>query len=485
MKILRLIFILTIVITLGAGLWWLAVQQGEISYTGGAVELTTTPAIAAGFLLLATLVLSLLWGVIGWFWALPDQLKKANLENNRKKAIESCGLSLAAFEGGDFSESRRQSQKVLALLPDSPAAKLLHARSSLAAEDIVSAEKLMGELTQTSGFEIAARKGLAEIAKARGNFAAAISHADAALQISKKAIWPIELIFHERINNADWEGAIIALDEAEKRGLIGKKTAARRRAVVLTAAAHRAEKNKNLTAALDYINRATKLASGFAPAAVMAARLNTMAGKDWPAASAIEQAWESEPHPALALAYKDLKAGKGKAEIAKWSEGLIKLNPNHRESKILKAEIAIYSKGIDAIPLIEELLGERATSRLLALRAQIALNTGDKAGYEDFMQKAAVAPREPDWSDLDPDGSAFAYEDEDWARMVTSYGDNGVLLHPRLEKLQPSRTVKQSEANAPALISPSKAKGEPIAQPDDPGYSKTNEDISPLKLLGR
>ncbi len=485
MKILRLIFILAIVIALGAGLWWLAIQPGEISYTGGKIELSTSPAVAAGVLLLATLVLSLLWGIIGWFWALPNQLKKASLENNRKKAIESCGLSLAAFEGGDFSESRRQSQKALALLPDSPAAKLLHARTSLAADDIATAEKLMGELTQTSGFEIAARKGLAEIAKTRGNFAAAISHADAALQISKKAIWPVELIFQERINNADWEGAILALDEAEKRGLIGKKTAARRRAVVLTAAAHRAERNRNLTAALDYINRATKLASGFAPAAVMAARLNSMAGKDWPAASAIEQAWESEPHPALALAYKDLKAGKDKAEIAKWSEGLVKLNPNHRESKILRAEIAINKKSAEAVQLIEELLAQRATSRLLALRAQIALNAGDKAGYEDFMQKAAVAPREPDWSDLDPDGSAFAYEDEDWARMVTSYGDNGVLLHPRLEKLQPSRTIKPTSSDTPAILSPSQAKGEPLTQPDDPGYVKSDGEINPMKLLGR
>lgn len=485
MRFLRFAFIILLVLALAGGLWWLAIQDGEISYTGGAVELTTSPAIAAGALLLATLVLSLLWGVIGWLWALPNQLKKANLENNRKKAIESCGLSLAAFEGGDFSESRRQSQKVLALLPDSPAAKLLHARTSIAADDVATAEKLMGELTQTSGFEIAARKGLAEIAKSRGNFAAAISHADAALQISKKAIWPAELIFNERIQNADWDGAINALDEAEKRGLIGKKTAARRRAVVLTAAAHRAEKNKNLSAALDYINRAIKLASGFAPAAVMAARLNSMAGKDWPAASAIEQAWEREPHPALALAYKDLKTGKSKSEIAKWAEGLVKINPNHRESKILKAEIAINNKSADAIALIDELLAQKPTSRLLALRAQIALNSDDKANYEDFMQKAAVAPREPDWSDLDPDGSAFAYEDEDWARMVTSYGDNGVLLHPRLEKLQPSRTIKHGSDDAPALISPSQSKGEPISQPDDPGLGSDAKKLGPMELLGR
>lgn len=466
MKLLRLLFFVVLIIALFAGFWWLAMQPGEISYKGGPVELTTSPAVAAGALLIITLTLTMIWAILGWFWALPNRLKMTNLENNRKKAIEGFGLAVAAYESGDYSESRRHSQKAFSLLPDSAAAKLLHARTSLAADDVATAEKLMGELTQVSGFEVAARKGLADIAHSRGNFAAAISHADAAMQLSKKATWPTELIFKERVNNADWEGAINALDEAEKRGLIGKKTAMRRRAVVLTASAHRAEKIGNLASALELSGRAIKLASGFAPAAVMAARLNAKAGKDWPAASAIEQAWEKNPHPALALAYKDLKSGQEKSVIAKWADGLARLNPDHRESKILKIEEALANNNPDAIKLIEDLMATRATSRLLALRAQAALNGGDKIGFDSFMQKAAVAPREPDWSDLDPSGAAFAYEDEDWARMVFSYGETGELIHPRLERLQPSRTIKL--APEVAVTTPT-GTGIKILQPDDPG----------------
>ena len=50
------------------------------------------------------------------------------------------------------------------------------------------------------------------------------------------------------------------------------------------------------------------------------------------------------------------------------------------------------------------------------------------------MAQAAAAPREADWSDFDPEGPAFLYDDADWARLVYFYGDAGQLIHPRMER---------------------------------------------------
>lgn len=478
MKILRLILLIILILALVGGFGYLAMMDGEISFKTSAQTISMKPAAAAGVLLFSSLVLAIIWGLLGWMWSLPNKMKQAQLEAGRRKALEAFGLSLASFESGDVSEARRQSQRALAAMPAMAGAKLLAGRAAFAADDFAAAEKLFGELTETANFEIAARKGLADIARLKGNFAAVISHADAALQLSKKSTWPTEVIFKERINSADWDGALVALDEAEKRGFIGKKTAARRRAVVLTAAAHRYEKNNNLTKALDYSTRAVKLSPSFAPAAVMAARLNAKAGKDWAAAGVIETAWGNDPHPALALAYKDLKTGQDKASIAKWTEGLVRLNPDNRESKILKIEEALANNNaIGAIALLEPLLQTRATSRLMTLRAQACLVQADKSQYDEWMHKAAVAPREPDWSDLDPEGSAFAYEDEDWARMVESYGDNAKLTHPRLERAQSSRAIiadSDAKIDAPLINPPAPSKeAKPnlsdMPIPDNPG----------------
>lgn len=462
MKYVRLVLIIALILVVIAGFGWLVLQAGSITYSDGVRTITTSPLIAAFSLLLVTAALMIIWGFVAWLIALPAKIKRANIENNRKKVIELFGGAFAAFESGDYLDSRRIAQKALNLFPESPAIKLLNARYAFASDDYQAAEKLFGELSQINGYEVAARKGLAEIASKSNNYSAAISHAEAALQISKKAVWPVEMIFDERVNHADWEGALDTLDDAEKRGLIGKKTLARRRAVVFTAAAARAERLGDLQKALDYSSRAAKLSSGFAPAAVMAARLQNMSGKQWAAASTIEHAWELEPHPALAIAYKDLKAGETKDAIANWADGLVKLKPEHRESRILQAENAIdRGDAASAGAILDGLIQDRATSRLWGLKAQVAQLMQDSIKYNEYMHNAATAPREPDWSDLDPEGNAFAYEDEDWARMIESYGDKGVLIHPRLERLQPSRALSPvvSEPSVPVIAAPESTSG--------------------------
>ena len=475
MKMLRLFVMIILGIVLVGGFVFIGIQPGQIAYTGGPTEVIVRPAAAAAILLVTTIALMVLWGLIGWLWNLPNQVKRAQSENARRKGLDSLGLSLAAFDSGEISEARRQAQKALGYVPDAASAKLLAAKSAVAAGDATTGERLFGELTDVSGYTIAARRGLAELALGRGNTSSAISHAEAALQTSKKSPWPAEFLFHRRVLTADWAGALAALDDGEKRGLVGAKTAARRRAVVLSAGAHHAERMMEKSTALDMAQRAVKIAPGFAPAAVMAARLQAMIGKAWQAAGTLESAWEANPHPALALAYKDLKATEDPSARGRWLDGLIRLNPSHRESRILAVEQALTSgDGVTAIAALEPLLAERPTTRVLALRAAAAKVSGDDAGARDWLVKGATAPREADWSDLDPDGNAFVYDDADWARLIESYGERGVLVHPRLERSDAERLVAPELASLtevePVVSDDNKSRSnQPSA--DDPGLA--------------
>lgn len=474
MKLLRLLVMIVLSVALIGGFVFISIQPGQIAYTGGPTDVIVKPAAAAAILLALTIGLMVLWGLIGWFWALPGKLKQAQIENARKRGLESLGLALAAFDSGEVSEARRQAQKALGYVPDAPSAKLIAAKAAVAAGDGAAGERLYGELTDTGGYNVAARRGLAELALGRGNSSSAISHAEAALQSSKKSPWPAEFLFQRRVLTADWSGALTALDDGEKRGLVGAKTAARRRAVVLSAGAHHAERMMEKSTALDMAQRAVKIAPGFAPAAVMAARLQAIIGKAWQAAGTLEAAWEANPHPALALAYKDLKASEDPSARGRWLDGLIRLNPAHRESRILAVEQALTNgDGIAAVAALDPLLAERPTSRILALRAAAAGVSGDAQGAKDWLGKGANAPREADWSDLDPDGNAFAYEDADWARLIESYGERGVLVHPRLERSDAERLVAPELASLTqtlATTTPSEAAGN-APSADDPGLS--------------
>jgi HemY protein len=476
MKLIRLLALILLGVALIGGFVFLAIQPGQIAYTGGPTQVIVKPAAAAAFLLVATIGLMVLWGLIGWLWALPSKMKRNQAENARKRGLESLGLALAAFDSGEVSEARRQAQKALGYMPDAASAKLLAAKAAVAAGDGAAGERLFGELTDNAGYGVAARRGLAELALGRGNGASAISHAEAALVSSKKSPWPSEFLFQRRVVTADWEGALTALDDGEKRGLVGAKTAARRRAVVLTASAHHAERMMEKASALELAQRAVKIAPGFAPAAVMSARLQAMIGKGWQAAGTLEAAWEANPHPALALAYKDLKAGEDPSARGRWLDGLIRLNPSHRESRILAVEQALTAgDAVAAISALDPLLAERPTSRILGLRAAAAKAAGDENGAREWLGKSANAPREADWSDLDPDGSAFVYEDGDWARLIESYGERGILVHPRLERSDAERLVSPELASLTQSTQALEPKNDGASSsrmsPDDPGLA--------------
>ncbi|MES1159085.1 MAG: heme biosynthesis protein HemY, partial [Terricaulis silvestris] len=104
-------------------------------------------------------------------------------------------------------------------------------------------------------------------------------------------------------------------------------------------------------------------------------------------------------------------------------------------SKIVLAELAIERGDWGAANTsLEDAYRELPSSRICTLFAQVARGRADENGVRTWLAQAATAPREADWSDLDPEGPAFLYDDSDWARMVYVYGDGAQLIHPRMER---------------------------------------------------
>jgi HemY protein len=103
---------------------------------------------------------------------------------------------------------------------------------------------------------------------------------------------------------------------------------------------------------------------------------------------------------------------------------------------------------------LEDAYRENPSSRICILFAQVARGRGDENGARTWLAQAAGAPREADWSDLDPEGPAFLYDDGDWARLVYVFGDGGQLIHPRMERggadvLGPVMAMPAAQLTAP------------------------------------
>jgi len=168
----------------------------------------------------------------------------------------------------------------------------------------------------------------------------------------------------------------------------------------------------------------------------LAAKLLGQKGGTKKAGQLIEKAWAKAPHPALSLAYRDIHAGESAKARAKHLRNLTKTNPSHRESILLDVE-ELLSAG-DAVaawstlsPLVS---GETPSARLCTLAAKVEAMLNNPQDARIWMERAATAPAEPDWSDLDPEGDAFDYTDQDWRRLIFTYGEKGELIHPRYER---------------------------------------------------
>src|SRR5207248_11579487 len=110
-------------------------------------------------------------------------------------------------------------------------------------------------------------------------------------------------------------------------------------------------------------------------------------------------------------------------------------NPTHRESRILAVEAALIAgDAVAARGAAAALDGEPMTARIAGLRARVAFASGLPDEARLCLAQGMNGPQEPDWSDLDPEGRAFAYQAADWARLVATFADTGELIHPRFER---------------------------------------------------
>ncbi|PHS21038.1 MAG: heme biosynthesis protein HemY [Robiginitomaculum sp.] len=435
----RLAFYVAIALLIGIFAFWLAAHPGQVAITAFGFEIRTSAAVSMVVLLLLTFAFAFFWRGLGWLIELPEQVRKGRAQSRRDKGYDALEMAVIAAASGDAQGAVKNAERVKMLLDRPALSGLLAARAAEAVGDIAGAERQYQTLLEDKRTVLAARRGLVRAALERRDYGAAIKEAMAALDAEPGAKWAFDALFDAQVAARDWGGAIATLSRGEKRSHIVPLAAKRRRAVLLAAESAEAEARGDMDEARRLAEKAVGAAPGFAPGAALAARLLVAAGKSWRAAGLLEDAWAAKPHPALALAYRDLKEDEKPRARAKRLRGLVELNPKHRESRIFAAEIARDEEDVEAareaiMPVLES--ESPPSSRLCTLMNQIERKAGHRKAANGWLTRSLSAPSEPDWSDLDPEGPAFGYRDEDWARLVYSYGDAGELIHPRHERFE-------------------------------------------------
>jgi HemY protein len=458
------VLIIIMLVAIGAVLW--AVQSpDEILFQGpGDIEGSTSRASLALIVIVLGAVMAVLWWLLIWLWDLPGRVTRTARRIQSRRARESIAEGLLAIEGGDAAAASRIASSLLKARSDGLGTRrlalLLHARAHEGGEDWLEAERAWSDLTREKGGELAGLRGLAAAAVKRGDHRMAILHAHNALRLRTPASWPFSLLFDLQTRTGDWMGAAETLAEGEKRGLIGAEIARRRRAVLLTAEAAR-KRSEDPAEAERLALEAQKAAPAFPAAGLLAARLALAAGRTAKAQAALETAWKARPHPVLAIAWGDLKPGEDQRTRARRLRQLADLNPEQRESRILLAEAAIQEGDwLNASEVLAPLMEASLSGRLCALMEAVSIGQGHREDAHRWAKLAVSAPREGDWSDIDPEGRAFEFSVADWARQVAAFGDHMQLLHPRHETFaRELEALSRLALPAPAVEPPARPRG--------------------------
>jgi len=399
----------------------------------------TTAAAAVLITLIAALLAQALWRLLMWVVEAPDRAARARADTRRRQANEVLTRGFLAAAAGDGSEARRLAQKAADLADEAPGlARVLAAQAAEAAGDAQAAHAAYSAMLGFPEMRLAGHRGLMTLAAAQGDREGALRHAEQAFALARTARWAWRALLEARLEAGDWDGALELVQGALDRKIVSPIVAERARSALLAASAARLEhavEPKGRALALDQAVAAAKLQPGFAPGVVMAARLLAADGKTQRAAQVIEAAWKAQPHPALWLAYRDLRTDETPRGRADRLRDLAALNPAERESRILFVEQALIGGDpAGAEEAAKALEGEPVTARIAGLRARVAFAAGRPDEARMWMAHGVAAPQEPDWTDLDPEGRAFAYQPSDWARLVSAFAETGELVHPRHER---------------------------------------------------
>ncbi|MBU1379023.1 MAG: heme biosynthesis protein HemY [Alphaproteobacteria bacterium] len=447
--------------------------RATVVWLGWRADSTAAAAIiiALTFGLLAAVV----WRTILWVLDAPRRAERARAEARRRQTNDVLARGFLAVAAGDGSEALRLSKKAADLAADAPAlVRVLAAQAADAAGDVTQAQAAYTAMLSFPEMRLAGHKGLMQLALAQGARETALRHAQEAYGEARSARWAWRALLESRLEAADWDGALSLVKGALDRKIVPPIVAERARAALLAASAAQLEhapEPKARSIALDQAVEAARLQPGFAPGVVMAARLLADDGKVGRAASTLENAWRAAPHPALFLAYRDLRTDETPRERAQRLGQLAAVNPTHRESLLLYVERALVTGDAPAArEAAKALEGEPVTARIAGLMARAAYAAGAIDEARMWLAKGMNAPPEPDWSDLDPEGRAFAYHAQDWARLAIAFAETGELLHPRLERrergLRELPDLPIAYADAGPMLS------EPVLYPVDEGYQE-------------
>ncbi len=394
----RILLYLALLVLSAAGLAWFADRPGTVTVNWLGYEAEATVFQAVILLVLAAIALAFVFWLISLVINGPGRLARYIQLRRRRRGYKALQDGIFAAGAGDNALAVKYATIANKLVPNRPLTQLLRAQAAQLSGDRAAAQRIFTSMLDDPSTKLLALRGLFLEAKREGEMEAARHYVQQALDINPSLPWPATALFEFQCQARDWNGALATVSIARHHRIIDRKTADRRRAVLLTALAMESEEKGDGKAA-ELALEAHRLAVDLIPAAAIAGRALAAQGNTSKAAKVLAETWELAPHPDLAVAYAYARPGDSPRDRLARVKTLANLTPGHPEAAIAVATAAVSAREWDeARSALDFLVRDRPSARVCALMARIEGGEKRDAGrVREWLARALRAPRDPAW----------------------------------------------------------------------------------------
>lgn len=320
--------------------------------------------------------------------------------NRERKGFEAMSQGMMALASGEGRLAIAKANKAQKYLNKPELTDLITAQAAEMVGDRKKAEEVYKRLLKTENTRFVGIRGLMKQKLDAGDTDTALQLAERAFAIKPKHTEVQDTLLQLQADKKDWDGARKTLSTKMKHGALPRDVYRRRDAVLALSKAAEITDDAERAQAVDAAIEANKASPDLVPAAAMAAQGLIQQGKKRNAQRIIKKAWEAHPHPDLAAAFAALEPDETpQARVSRFVT-LTRIKPDHRETKLLLAELNLAAEDF---PQARRALGDlieddAADARVLAIMAAIEKGEGSSdAVVKGFLAKALVAPRGPQW----------------------------------------------------------------------------------------
>jgi HemY protein len=319
--------------------------------------------------------------------------------NRERKGYRALADGMMAIASGEGRLAMSQASKAERYLRKPELTNLLSAQAAEISGDTRRAGEAYRRLLGDERTRFVGVRGLMKQKLAEGDTDTAMKLAEIAFSLKPKHEETQNALLQLQTGAGDWKGARSVLGAKLKQGLLPREVYRRRDAVLALQEAKDIVSEDTSIEVREAAIAANKLSPDLIPAAVMAANGYTGSGKPKLAVRVIKKAWEAQPHPDLAAAFAAIEPDETPSTRLKRFGALLSINPDHEETRLLRAELNIAAEDF---PAAERALGDltetHPTARALTIMAAIARGKGDDdAIVRSWLTRALTASRGPRW----------------------------------------------------------------------------------------